>query len=117
MIDMYKVIFTVVDVQNPKSIDGSPPHVKGPCKVYNVGDKITITSNPGRLVLEETDSVCLAAFSAILPLTSAMERNVTEPWDYIDKIKFFSCPDSERPVTFKGERILVKQGEIPLRKK
>jgi uncharacterized repeat protein (TIGR04076 family) len=97
-------------------LDGSPPHVKGSCKIYEVGDKITITSNPGRLVLEETDSVCLTAFSAILPLTSAMERNVTEPWDYIDKIRYFSCPDSERPVTFKVERIPVKQGEIPLRK-
>jgi uncharacterized repeat protein (TIGR04076 family) len=106
---MFKVFFTVVDVQDPKSIDGDPTHVNGPCKIYKVGDKITITSNPGRLVLEETDSVCLAAFSAILPLTSAMERNVTEPWDYIDKIKFFSCPDSERSVTFKVERIPVKR--------
>ena len=34
----------------------------------------------------------------------------------IDKIKYFSCPDSERPVTFKVERIPVNQGEIPLRK-
>jgi uncharacterized repeat protein (TIGR04076 family) len=102
---MYKVVFTVVDVKPPKSIDGAPTHVSGPCKIYKVGDKITITSNPGRLVLDETDSVCLAAFSALLPLTSA-----------IDKIKYFSCPDSERPVTFKVERIPVKQGEVPLRK-
>ena len=116
MIKVYKVVFTVVNVQDPKSIDGGPTHVNGPCKIYKVGDRITITSNPGRLVLEETDSVCLAAFSAILPLTSAMERNVTEPWDYIDKIKYFSCPDSERPVTFKVERIPVTQDEIPLRK-
>ena len=50
-------------------------------------------------------------------LTSAMEREVTEPWDYIDKIKYFSCPDSERPVSFKVKRLPVKQGEIPLRKK
>ena len=50
-----------------------------------MGNGITITSNPGRLVLDETDKVCLAAFSAILPLTSAMERNITAPWDYIDK--------------------------------
>ena len=113
---MYKVVFTVVDVKEPKSVDGTPPHVKGPCKVYMVGDRITIASNPGRLVLEETDGVCLAAFSAILPLTSAMEREVTEPWDYMDKIKFFSCPDSERPVTFRVERIPDRQGAIPIRK-
>ena len=113
---MYKVVFTVIEVKEPKSLDGGPTHVSGHCKIYRVGDKITITSNPGRLVLEETDSVCLAAFSAILPLTSAMEREVTEKWDYIDKIKYFSCPDSERPVTFRVDRIPVRQGEIPLRK-
>jgi uncharacterized repeat protein (TIGR04076 family) len=111
---MYKVVFTVVDVKDPKSLDGKPTHVSGPCKIYRVGDRIT--SNHGRLVLEETDSVCLAALSAIMPLTSAMEREVAEPWDYVDKIKYFSCPDSERPVVFKVERIPVKQGEIPLRK-
>jgi uncharacterized repeat protein (TIGR04076 family) len=103
---MYKVVFTVVDVKEPKSLDGKPTHVSGPCKIYRVGDRIT--SNPGRLVLEETDSVCLAALSAIMPLTSAMEREVAEPWDYVDKIKYFSCPDSERPVVFKVERIPVK---------
>ena len=108
---MYKVVFTVVDVQEPRSLDGEPTHVTGPCKMYRVGDRMTIVGNPGRLVLEETDSVCLAAFSAILPLTSAMEREVTEPWDYMDKIKYFSCPDSERPVVFKVERIKVEQGE------
>jgi uncharacterized repeat protein (TIGR04076 family) len=108
---MYKVVFTVVDVQEPRSMDGKPTHVSGPCKMYRVGDRMTIVGNPGRLVLKETDSVCLAAFSAILPLTSAMEREVTEPWDYVDKIKYFSCPDSERPVVFKVERTKVKQGE------
>ena len=110
---MYKVIFTVIEVNNPKSIDSGPTHVSGPCKMYKVGDKMTITGNPGRLVLDETDSVCLAAFSAILPLTSSMTREVTESWDYIDKIGYYSCPDSERPVVFKVERIEVKQGDYP----
>ena len=72
-----------------------------------------VTGNHGRLVLEETDSVCLAAFSAILPLTSAMTREVTEPWDYMDKIAYYSCPDSERPVVFKVERVEVVQGDYP----
>ena len=110
---MYKVVFTVVEVNEPKSIDGKPTHVSGPCKMYKVGDKMTVTGNPGRLVLEETDSVCLAAFSAILPLTSAMTREVTEAWDYMDKIAYYSCPDSERPVVFKVERIEVEQGDYP----
>jgi uncharacterized repeat protein (TIGR04076 family) len=81
--------------------------------MYQVGDKMTIVGNPGQLVLMETDSVCLAAFSAILPLTSAMTREVTESWDYIDKIKYFSCPDSERPVFFKVERFEVQQKDYP----
>ncbi len=112
---MYKVVFTVVEVNEPESLDGEPTHVTGPCKVSAVGDRITITGNPGRLVLGETDSVCLAAFSAILPLTSALCREVTEPWDYMDQIKYYSCPDSERPVVFKVERIPVAQGAAPLR--
>ena len=110
---MYKVVFTVVEVNDPVSLDGAPTHVSGPCKMYRVGDKMTVVGNPGRLVLEETDSVCLAAFSAILPLTSAMTREVTEPWDYMDKIKYYSCPDSERPVVFKVERFKVEQREYP----
>ena len=76
---MYKVVFTVVEVNEPESLDGEPTHVSSPCKIYEVGDRITIMGNPGRMVLGETDSVCLAAFSAILPLTSAFCRDVTEP--------------------------------------
>jgi uncharacterized repeat protein (TIGR04076 family) len=56
-----------------------------------------------------------AALSAILPLTSAFCRKITEPWDYIDKIKYFSCPDSKRPVVFNVESIPVEQDEVPLR--
>jgi len=113
---MYKVVFTVVEVGEPRSLDGGPTHVSGPCKMYRVGDRVTVVGNPGRLVLEETDAVCLAAFSAILPLTSALTREVSEPWDYVDKIKYYSCPDSERPVVFRVTRVPVEQGEVPLRK-
>ena len=110
---MYKVIFTVVEVGEPRSFDGGPTHVSGPCKMYRVGDKIALTGNPGRIVMDETDSVCLAAFSAMLPLTSAMTREVTEKWDYVDKIKYFSCPDTERPVVFRVERVEVSPREYP----
>ena len=112
---MYKVVFTVVEVPEPKSVDREPTHVTGPCKVYRVGDRITVTSNPGRIVLAETEGVCIAAFSAIMPLTSAMCREATEPWDYVGEIRYFSCPDVERPVVFRVERIPVEQGEVPLR--
>ena len=112
---MYKVVFTVVEVPDPRSRDGSPTHVRTRCRIYEVGDRITVATNPARLVLGETDSVCLEALSAILPLTSAFCRETTEPWDYVDRIKYFCCPDVERPVVFKVERIPVEQGEVPLR--
>ena len=112
---MYKVVFTVVEVPEPRSRDDSATHVGGPCKVYKVGDRITVATNPGRLVLSETDSVCLAAISAVLPLTSAWCRETSEAWDYMDKIKYWCCPDVERPVVFEVERIPVEPGEVPLR--
>jgi len=84
---LYKVVFTIVEVPEPKSRDDSATHVGGPCKVYKVGDRITVATNPGRLVLSETDSVYLAALSAVLPLTSAGCRETSEEWDYMDKIK------------------------------
>jgi uncharacterized repeat protein (TIGR04076 family) len=102
---MYKVVFEVVEVNEPKSIQGNPMHVSWPCRVYKVGDKMTIRIPPSELVVEETDGVCLSALSAIMPLTSALLRGGWESWDYIDKIQFFSCPDAERPVIFQIKRI------------
>jgi len=48
---LYKVVFTVVEVNEPENLDGEPTHISGPCKVYRVGDRITVIGNPGRLVL------------------------------------------------------------------
>jgi len=56
---LYKVVFTVVEVPEPRSRDGSATHVQSPCRVHKVGDRITIATDGGRLVLSETDSVCL----------------------------------------------------------
>lgn len=65
-------MFTVVEVSEPRSRDDLVTHVGDPCRVYRVGDRIAI--DPGWLVLSETDSVCLVALSAVLPLTSALCR-------------------------------------------
>ena len=105
----------MIEVREPKSLDGSPAHVKGPCRIYKPGDRITIATSPSRLVLGETDSVCLEALSAIMPLSSALCRDTTESWDYVDKIRYFCCPDVERPVIFKVERMPVEPDEVPLR--
>jgi len=51
----------------------------------------------------------------VLYLTSALCRETSEAWDYMDKIKYWCCPDVERPVVFDVERIAVKPGEVPLR--
>jgi uncharacterized repeat protein (TIGR04076 family) len=69
--------------------------------------------NPGRLVIEKTDSICLATFSAIFPLSSALTRVVMESWGYMDRIRYFSCLDCERLVIFKVERIKVEHEEYP----
>ena len=50
---MYKVVYTVVEVGKPKSVDGGLMHVSGPCKMYKVGDKMTVVGNPGQLVMHE----------------------------------------------------------------
>jgi uncharacterized repeat protein (TIGR04076 family) len=102
---MYKVVFEVVEVSEPRGIKGHPTHVTWPCKVYKVGDKMTIRVPPEEIVKEETDAVCLSALSAIMPLAGALLRGGTEAWDYIDRIEFFSCPDAERPVIFQVKRV------------
>jgi hypothetical protein len=51
---MFKVVFTVIKVDEPKSVNGSSTHVSGPCKMYKIGDKITITGNTGRLCARAT---------------------------------------------------------------
>jgi len=112
---LYKVVFTVVEVPEPKSRDGLTTHVRTPCRIYKVGDRITVATSPARLVLGETDSVCLEALGAMLPLTSAFCRETTEPWDYVGRIRYWCCPDVERPVVFKVERAPVEPGEVPLR--
>ena len=106
---MYKIVFEVVEVNEPRSINGNPTHVTRPCRVYKLGDKMTLRVPPEELVMEETDAVCLSAFSAIMPLTGAFVRGAREDWDYLDKIQFFRCPDAERPVIFKIKRIQLEQ--------
>jgi len=101
---MFKIVFEVVEIQEPRSIKGHPTHVSWPCRVYKLGDKITIQVPPPVVVMEETDAICLSALSAIMPLTNALMRGGWEEWDFIDKIQFFICPDAERPVTFQVKR-------------
>lgn len=116
---MYKVVFTVVKVSEPSSIEGKPCHVSGPCRLYRVGDRVTMLTKPTRLVMEETDQVCLYALGPMLPMVSTFCRESAEPNDYINKINYFSCADAERPVIFRVDRIplgpqpVVARDQIP----
>ena len=76
----------MVEVSEPRSIRGNPTHVAWPCRVYKVGDKMTIRVPPEEIVVEETDAVCLSALSAIMPLTGALLRGGWEEWDYVDRV-------------------------------
>jgi uncharacterized repeat protein (TIGR04076 family) len=106
---MYKVVCEAYKISEPKSIDGNELHVKWPCRIYKVGDKMTFSIHPGSImVLEETDKVCISALGAILPIVRGMMQGKAEDWDFIDDVKFFSCPDAERPVIFEVKRIRME---------
>lgn len=102
---MFKIVFEVVEVSEPRGFKGSPTHYSWPCRVYKVGDRMTIRVPPAEIVMEETDAICLSALSAIMPHTGALMRGGWESWDYIDTMQFFSCPDAGRPVIFQIKRI------------
>jgi uncharacterized repeat protein (TIGR04076 family) len=110
---MYKVVFTVVRVSPPASIEGKPCHVSGPCPLYKVGDRITMLTRPTRVVMEESDQICLYALGPMLPMVSTLCRESAEPNDYINKINYFSCADAERPVIFRVERVPL-EGPAPV---
>ncbi|MCC6194604.1 MAG: TIGR04076 family protein [Burkholderiales bacterium] len=106
---MYKIVAEVVKVSDPKTIEGEDLHVRWPCPVYKVGDRMTFTIFPATMmVMEETDKVCLSALSAIMPLIRGLIQGKAEDWDFIDKVTYYSCPDAERPVIFKLIRVPVE---------
>lgn len=113
----YKVVATVVKVSDPKSLTpGEPPHVALPCRMYEVGDKIVVQDNQINMA-ETTGAMCVSLLCNIIPHLRLMQRSV-EPLidektgeklsDSTAKATWFSCPDAERPVIFKMERIPLK---------
>ncbi len=71
---MYKVVCRVVKVNEPNPIEGDETIPKSKCPLYEVGDRITFTTWPTRLIPEECDNVCIFALSAITPATQALCR-------------------------------------------
>lgn len=114
---IYKVVATVHKVSKPTPVSpGEPAHVLYPCRLYKEGDKIVIEDNQLNLA-ETTGAICLSLFSSMIPVLKALQREVVperdketnEPLsDSTQRVTWFSCPDAERPVIFKIERIPLK---------
>ena len=112
----YKVIATVHRVSPPSSqVPGEPAHVVMPCRMYKEGDTIVFEDN--QINMEETSgALCLSLVASMIPVLKAMQRSVEplvddeegEVHDSTQKVAWFSCPDAERPVIFKIERIPQK---------
>jgi uncharacterized repeat protein (TIGR04076 family) len=49
--------------------------IKGDCKVYKIGDKITIDEGY-KINLKETDNLCLHSLSAIMPYYVALSKGI-----------------------------------------
>ncbi|MBW2065026.1 MAG: TIGR04076 family protein [Deltaproteobacteria bacterium] len=113
----FKVIATVEKVSMPSSLTpGEPSHVRLPCRMYEKGDKIVFHDNQIDLS-ETTGALCLSLVSGMIPVVKALQRSV-EPVkdpdtgkilsDSTQKVSWYTCPDAERPVIFKIERIPLK---------
>lgn len=109
---MYKVVCRAVQVNEPKAIEGGEPIPKSKCPLFELGDKMTFTTWPTRLILEECDNVCIFSLSAIAPATQALCRDTAEGSDYLSNISYFCCPDAHRPVVFRIERIPLPLEQI-----
>jgi len=109
---MYKVVCRAVKVNEPKLIEGWETIPKSKCPLFKLGDKMTFTTWPTRLLLEECDNVCIFALSAIAPATQALCRDTAESNDYLNNISYFCCPDAHRPVVFRIERIQLPLEQI-----
>lgn len=77
--------------------------IKGKCPVHNVGDKIIIEGP--RIVLEETDAVCVHALSSLLHYVIALDEGVDPRKLGLSKEKesaYIQCVDPGEPFTSGG---------------
>lgn len=79
--------------------------IRGTCPVHNIGDRIVIDGP--RIVLEETDAVCVHALSSLLHYVIALDDNVdsvklglSKPEDH--KNAYIQCVDPGEPYTSGG---------------
>jgi len=88
--------------------------VRGHCPVYKVGDRIVIDGP--RIILEETDAICIHALPAILHYAVALDKGVdpvslglTKPND--KEHAYLQCLDPWKPYT-NGGTVIFKIKKI-----
>jgi uncharacterized repeat protein (TIGR04076 family) len=87
--------------------------IKGKCPVHKIGDKIVIDGP--RIVLEQTDAVCVHALSSLLHYIIALQENIDPRKLGLSKektIAYIQCVDPGDPYT-KGGTVIFKCEKIP----
>ena len=77
--------------------------IKGKCPVHKVGDKIVV--DDPRIVLEETDAVCVHALSSLLHYVIALDEGVDPKKLGLSKERenaYIQCVDPGEPYTSGG---------------
>ncbi|MDH5733512.1 MAG: TIGR04076 family protein [Candidatus Bathyarchaeota archaeon] len=77
--------------------------IRGKCPVHKVGDRIVIDGP--RIVLEETDAVCVHALSSLLHYNIALDEDVDPRKLGLSKERskaYIQCPDPGEPYTSGG---------------
>jgi uncharacterized repeat protein (TIGR04076 family) len=77
--------------------------IKGKCPVYKVGDKMVIDGP--KIVLEETDAVCVHALSSLLHYVVALDEGVDPRKLGLSKKRenaYIQCVDPGEPYTHGG---------------
>jgi len=79
--------------------------IRGRCPVFKVGDRIVVEGP--RIVLEQTDALCIHALTALLHFITALEHGVKPieldlTTEEDPENAFVQCPDPGRPFTCGG---------------
>ncbi len=88
--------------------------IRGKCPVHRVGDRITIEMP--RLVLEETENICIHALTAMQTILQALARGYSAKQLGMgprDDEAYVQCPDPGPPYT-QGGTVIFKIRRVPL---
>ena len=96
---MERVVFEVVEI-------------RGKCSVHRLGDKITIEG--ARIVLEETDALCIHALSSLLHYAVALREGISPVKLGLSKdegVAYIQCLDPGEPYTSGGTVVFMAKRE------